>query len=312
MDTPAHLQPVFLVTGGHGLLGSRLVSSLAEHVPGARIIATARRDEPVRWKSANVEAMYGDLRDESLWARFPGEITHVFHTAAVIPWKAEEKYNARLVPDNLLPLGHLIEQSQRWPHLQQVVYTSSISVYAQQAGVPLREDSAQRPANLYGAAKLAGEAFLSCLEARGVGTVALRLSSLYAAGQYEGTVLPIMVRRALNNQGLLIFGDGTRTQDFLHCADAVRAMMLCFQKGARGVYNIGTGRPVTMTELAQTVSRVFADGGAKITYEQARPGDDPGIMLDISKARSELGFEPHIRLESGLRMLKQEMEEIKR
>jgi nucleoside-diphosphate-sugar epimerase len=116
-----------------------------------------------------------------------------------------------------------------------------------------------------------------------------------------------MVNRALAKQDIVIFGDGSRTQDFLHCEDAARALLLCFQKETRGIYNVGSGVPVTMTELSQTISRVLADGKAKIVCQPA--GDQgSGIKLDIGKARRELDYEPQISLERGLEMLKRDIE----
>jgi nucleoside-diphosphate-sugar epimerase len=116
-----------------------------------------------------------------------------------------------------------------------------------------------------------------------------------------------MITRALGQQDLLIFGDGSRTQDFLHVEDAARAILLAFEKQARGVYNVGTGTPVTMTELAQTVSRVFAEGRAQIVYDLDQADGDSGIKLDIGKARRDLGYQPLFQLETGLQQLKREM-----
>lgn len=308
MENVAPLQPVILVTGGHGLLGSHLVPLLVKNVPDARIVVNTRNEK--QHPLQQVETIPGDLQDERLWIKFPDSITHVFHLAAVIPWKAEDKNRASLVTDNVLPLVNLIEQGRRWPNLRQIVYTSSVSVYAQ-TDQRLTEDSLCRPASLYGAAKLRGEQLLSDTDLANVRTVSLRLSSLYAQGQYEGTVLPIMVGRARAKQDIVIFGDGTRTQDFLHCEDAARALLLCFEKEAQGVYNVGTGTPVTMTELAQTASRVFSGGATKISYEPTRADGDPGIKLDISKARRKLNYEPQVQLEQGLRKLKEEMESAK-
>jgi nucleoside-diphosphate-sugar epimerase len=308
MERSELLQPVILVTGAYGLLGSRVVPFLAQNIPGSQIIAAGRKEKD--GANSIASSVFGDLRQEEIWASLPDTITHVVHLAAVIPWKAEDRYKASLVTDNLLPLAHLIEHSQRWPKLQQIIYSSSVSVYAQTSDY-LTEDSAKSPANLYGAAKLAGEALLQAFEARGIRVLALRLSSLYAHGQYQGTVMPIMINRALGQQDLLIFGDGSRTQDFLHCEDAARAILLSLQKQARGVYNVGAGTPVSMTELAQTVSRVFADGKAPITHQLEKADSDPGIKLDISKARHELNYQPLLELEDGLRQLKQEMENIR-
>jgi UDP-glucose 4-epimerase len=295
--------PVILVTGGRGLLGSYVVPLLAKN-QGVEVIVVARGPASPSAPELPVKTITGDLRDATLWARLPDTITHVVHLAAFIPWKPEDKNRARIVIDNLTPLAHLIEHSQRWPHLAQVIYSSSVSVYAPSVEI-LTEDSPKRPQSLYGAAKLAGEQLLKCCEARNVATVSLRLSSLYAPGQYEGTVLPIMVNRAMQKQELLVFGDGARTQDFLHCEDAARAVLLCFQKRARGTYNVGSGTAVTMLELAETVNRVCADGQVKIVQG---PGtdDDPGIRLDVSKARRDLDFHARFQLEEGLRHLQLE------
>ena len=310
MERPELLQTVILVTGAYGLLGSRVVPFLSKNIPGCRMIAAGRKKKQNHGPTSGMISIFGDLREENIWASVPESITHVVHLAAVIPWKAEDRSRASLVTDNLLPLAHLIEHSHRWPNLQQIIYSSSVSVYAQTREY-LTEDSARRPANLYGAAKLAGEELLQAVEARGIRVLSLRLSSLYADGQNQGTVLPIMINRALRQQDLLIFGDGSRTQDFLHCEDAARAILLSFQKQARGVYNVGTGTPVSMTELAQTVSRVFTDGKAQIIHQLDKADSDPGIKLDISKARQELNYEPLNQLETGLQQLKREMESVK-
>ncbi len=238
-----------LITGASGLLGSRAVPLLSRTLPDARIVAVSRNKDYVS-HDARVEAVYGDLRDKELWSRLPDTITHVIHLAAVISWRPEQKLQASIVTDNVLPIANLIEYTQHWPSLHQVIYSSSISVYGPSTEW-LNESSPAQPVNLYGAAKLCGEDLLACFRAKGVRTVSLRFSSLYARGQYEGTVLPIMVNRARQRQDILIFGDGTRTQDFLHCEDAANAILLALQQNANGVYNIGTGTAVTMTQLAK-------------------------------------------------------------
>ncbi len=306
MEHSKSSQLVMLVTGGHGLLGSRVVPLLAQTFPDAEIISVARREHSGFDPLPEVTNLFGDLRDEDFWSQFPSTITHVFHLAAVIPWQVQDRNKASVVTDNLLPVANLIEHSRRWPNLQQIIYSSSVSVYAP-SHEPLTEESLQEPASLYGASKLAGEKLLNCLEPLGIKTVSLRLSSLYGTGQYEGTVLPIMVDRAMSKRPIVIFGDGSRTQDFLSCEDAATAILLSFQKQAKGVYNVGTGTSVSMKELAQAVNEVFTAGATPIVFEPEKADSDPGLKLDINKARQELNFEPRIDLASGLRQLKQEL-----
>lgn len=303
-------QTIILVTGAAGLLGSRVVPFLLQNIPNCRIIAAARSEKSAWTNDPRLQVVLGDLRDEQFWASLPANITHVVHLASVIPRQAEEKNRPDLLLNNLLPLRHLLEHSRHWPNLEQIIYSSSVSVYGQSREF-LIEESPKQPADLYGTSKLAGEELLESLTARDVAAVSLRLSSLYAHGQYQGTVLPLMINRARQKQPLLLFGDGLRTQDFLHCDDAARAILLSFQKRARGVYNVGAGVPTTMAELARTVSHVFTGDTAEIIFERDRADSDSGLKLDISKARRELNYQPLIPLQSGLEQIKQEMNAVK-
>lgn len=303
-------QTTILVTGASGLLGSRVAPFLLRNIPDCRILAATRNQKNVKSNDPRMQIVCGDLREEQIWASLPTNITHVVHLASVIPRHAEEKNSASLLMDNLLPLLHLLKRSRHWPSLEQIIYSSSISVYGQSREF-LIEESPKQPADMYGTSKLAGETLLQSDAAHGIAAVSLRLSSLYAHGQYQGTVLPLMINRARQKQPLLLFGDGSRTQDFLHCDDAALAILLSFQKRARGVYNVGAGSPTTMAELAQAVSHVFTDDTARIVFERDRTDTDSGIKLDIAKARRELNYQPMFSLQSGLEQIKQEMNAVR-
>jgi nucleoside-diphosphate-sugar epimerase len=298
----------FLITGAQGLLGSHLIKLISAELPGCKLVLVQRsKGKGHRKNSSNIKIFHGDLREAKLWNDLPNSITHVFHLAAYIPWNAEEKNKARVVEDNLIPLAHLIEQSQKWLPLEQVIFSSSISVYSRSPAY-LKEFSPKEPLDLYGASKLAGEQLLLCLGIRGVKVVNLRYSSLYAYGQYPGSVLPIMIDRAITNKEILVYGTGKRTQDFLHYSDAARANILAYQAKVNGIFNIGSGVPISMTELAEKISKVFTGGAAKIIHVKEKEDNDPGFKLDISKAKKVLKFRPTVKLEAGLQMIKEKME----
>jgi UDP-glucose 4-epimerase len=304
----ADKEKTFLITGGKGLLGSHLLKIISHELPMCKLILVQRdRVKRRREDDSNIKIFYGDLRDTELWNNLPSSITHVFHLAAYIPWDADEKNRIRVVEDNLAPLAHLIEHSQKWPYFEQVIFSSSISVYAKGLGY-LNENSPKKPSDLYGATKLASEHLLLCLEAMGVKVASLRYSSLYAYRQYQGTVLPIMINRAITKKEILVYGSGKRTQDFLHCNDAARANILAYQAKVNGTFNIGSGVPVSMSELAEKISKVFTGGAAKIIYVREKEDNDPGFKLDISRAKKVLNFRPTVKLEAGLQMIKEEME----
>jgi nucleoside-diphosphate-sugar epimerase len=303
------MQEVFLITGGNGFVASQLVPLLLSEGPDREIIVVSRKQGRVcRLERSGIRYVYGDLKEKSTWAELPRTITHVFHLAAFIPWGSEDRNRSMVAEENLIPIAHMIETSRQWPHLTQVVFSSSVAVYAKSKDV-IREDSLKSPADIYGASKLAGEDLLLCLAARGTAVSALRYSSIYGFGQYQGTVLPVMIKRALQKKEILVFGRGERTQDFVHCADAAFANLLAYRRQSQGIFNIGSGVPISMISLAQLISRIFTDNEAQINLLTEKEDYDPGLKLDISKASRQLGYAPNIAMEEGLRQLKQMMQE---
>jgi nucleoside-diphosphate-sugar epimerase len=311
MTTSSQDRNVILVTGAAGFLGSNVVRTLLDRFPDSQIIATSRSESPELAVSDRISHIYGDLRESNTWETLPATITHVCHLAASIPWSESKKALADVMRDNLLPVENLARQFVRWPNLKQIIYSSSVSVYESTSEL-LTEDSPTQPASVYGQAKLAGEQCLGELNNKGVHTVSLRFSSIYGYGQYPKTVLPIMVARARDKQELRVFGDGKRTQDFIHRSDAARAIAVALEANARGVYNLGSGTATSMLELAQLANKVFAGGRSSILLVPDMVAKDPGIRLDITRAGSDLNYQPLIQLEAGLMFLKQEMETIGR
>ena len=292
---------VFLVTGAGGFLGACLVRFLVRRYPQHLIVATARKKKSGVRAIQGVRWVSGDLRDTAVWKKIPNTITHVFHLAARIPYAAEDRNDSSVLEDNLAPVIHLIKQTGRWKGLEQIIYSSSISVYGTSPKWKL-EGAMLRPAGHYGSAKRIGEELLQSLIPKGIQVACLRLSSMYGPGQYAGTVLPMMLRDARTKGRVRVFGKGLRSQDFLHVEDAVLGLVTALERRAGGVFNIGCGRPVSMLELAGTIRRVF-NGGVKVEQIHAEKESDPGNKIIIRQAQKELGFVPQVSLEEGLRRL---------
>ena len=292
---------VIVITGAGGFLGSRVVPLIRREAPTARVIAVWRAPRNGRPESG-VEIVHGDLRFMRAWRRLPRNVSHVIHLAAMIPWNRRHADRPAIVRDNLAPIANLVQVAAEWPMLRQVVYGSSVSVYAPSAD-RLRESSLTRPQTLYGAVKLAGETLLDVLTSRGVTVASLRYSSLYGAGQYPGTVLPLFADRARRGLPLEVF-NAERVQDFLHAEDAARGTWLACRTGAGGPFNIGAGRSVSMRGLARAILRAFdARGAGRIVEDASSACDHAGLRLDIGRARRELGYQPVVRLDHGLSQL---------
>jgi UDP-glucose 4-epimerase len=179
-----------------------------------------------------------------------------------------------------------------------VINASSISVYPIGATPLLKEDVPPAPSSDYAIGKLAAEHVLSLARSTGARVTSLRLSSLYGPGQPANSVLPLFVARAKAGQPLTLFGNGQRTQDFLHLDDACKGLILAAESTNEGVYNLGSGIATPMAELARIVTSQ-PEWGVPI-QQDPRPDPSPSVRLDVSKAQRDLGFQPSVTLESGL------------
>ncbi|MFX1563063.1 MAG: NAD-dependent epimerase/dehydratase family protein, partial [Promethearchaeota archaeon] len=120
-------------------------------------------------------------------------------------------------------------------------------------------------------------------------------------GDYAG-VISIFIRSALASKTLPIDGDGLQSRDFTYIADVVNANLLASKstKAAGNIYNIGSGKRVTILELARLIKEL-TKSSSNIRHNPERPGDVKHSLANITAAKRDLGFEPIIQLEEGLR-----------
>lgn len=294
-----------LVTGGAGFIGSHLVKRLVE--AGHEVVVL---DDLSRGSLENlgdaleaVEFVRGDVRDLELVRELARGAEAVVHLAALVDVAESAERPSEYFGVNAM--GALsVARAARGASV--LVYASSSAVYGEPRRVPVSEGEEPKPKSPYAASKLAGEAaVLSVAEAAGYRPVVLRLFNVYGPRQsraYAG-VISEFVSRAAAGLPLVIHGDGSQVRDFVHVSDVVRAFELAIERdGASGVFNIGSGRPTSIAELASAVLRL---SGRRLGVVRGppRPGDVRVSVADISRARRELGWEPRVSLEEGLRDL---------
>jgi UDP-glucose 4-epimerase len=192
-----------------------------------------------------------------------------------------------------------------------VVLASSAAVYGDVTELPVRETATLHPLSPYGIDKLGGEHFVHYYSAvHGVPGTALRFFNVYGPRQdprspYSG-VISIFADRAMAGRGLTIFGTGEQTRDFVYVGDVSRAVVrACLSSdGAtssdRAVINIGTGREVTVNELARTIVRLCGDR-SEITHAAQRAGEIARSVAAVERMHDILGLTAETTLEDGLR-----------
>jgi UDP-glucose 4-epimerase len=302
-----------LVTGGGGAIGSNLVDQLvtagAEEIVILDNFVRGRRDN-LAWalEHGNVQLIEGDICDRDLVHDLTRGKDLVFHLAALrITQCAEEP---RLANDVLVNGTFNVIEAAAEHRVRKLIASSSASIYGLAETFPTREDHHPYANDtLYGAAKVYNELLLKSYHAMtGLDYVALRYFNVYGERMdIHGLYTEVLVRwmeRISAGRPPLIFGDGQQTMDFVFIADIARANVLAAASDVTGeTYNIACGTETSLGGLAQMLLKVM---GSDLDVEYGPERAVNGVtrrLADITKARDELGWEPEIDLEEGLRRL---------
>ena len=297
-----------LVTGGAGFIGSELVTQLV--AAGQRVtvldsLVNGRRENLAHLPTGRCTLIVGDVRDEHLAGQLLREHRCVFHLACLgvrhslhAPQETHEVNASATL--SWLRLAHEA-RAKRFVHV------SSSEVYGSAQRAPIDENHPTAPTTVYGASKLAGEAYaLAWHRSWGLPVTVLRPFNAFGPRSHHegdaGEVIPRMVLRALAGQPLAVFGDGSQTRDFTHVTDTARGVALAatLASAIGRIYNLASGREITVLNLARCIAARCGDRAAAIEHHTARPGDVQRLIGDATRARNELGFTAAIGLEAGL------------
>jgi len=171
-----------------------------------------------------------------------------------------------------------------------------------------REDALPNPSSIYAATKLAQEHLAAVFgRVRGVTTAVLRFQNVYGPGQainnpYTG-ILSLFSARIRNGREPLIYEDGKPVRDFVYVDDVVRSIILSLESDFEGaeVFNIGTGRPMTISLVASLLGKSLGGSKASRLTGDFRVGDVRHCLPDLSKSKRVLGYEPTVFFEEGVR-----------
>jgi UDP-N-acetylglucosamine 4-epimerase len=324
VETELQRQPRrWLVTGAAGFIGSHLVGHLlrlGQSVVGLDNFATGKREnlddlrlevgDPA-WERFTLQE--GDIRDfeACLWAS--RDVNHILHQAAMgsVPRSIEDPRTT--CETNAHGFFNMIEAA-RSAKCESFVYASSSSVYGDHPGLPKREVEIGQPLSPYAATKLANEAYAGAwAKSYGMRVAGLRYFNVVGSRQDPqgpyAAVIPRWISSLACSEEPVIFGDGETSRDFCPVENVVQANLLAALApgGHRdSVFNIALGERVTLNELFALLRDGMAALGASCSeieprYEDFRAGDIRHSLADISRARTQLGYEPVVSLAAGLK-----------
>lgn len=291
-----------VVTGGTGFLGKHLQEvAAAEGLRNVRFLGSTDYDltDP-----AEVHRLVREERPDVL-----------IHAAAVCGGiGANRAEPGRFFYANAVMGIHLIEEA-RQGGVQKFVQIGTVCSYPKYATPPFREEDLWNgyPEETNAPYGLAKKMLLAQLQAyrqqygfNGVYLIPVNLYGPYDNFDLETShVIPALIRRfdeaiRLGYDTVTLWGDGSPSREFLHARDAARGIFLAaaFYDDSEPI-NLGTGREITIRELAELVAREVGYTGG-IAWDPSKPNGQPRRQLDTSRARESLGFEPRIPLEDGI------------
>ncbi len=304
MDGPT--QPLCLVTGSAGFIGSQLARRLLDD--GWRVIGvdafTDSYDPSEKRERAAALARHpryrqvaGHLVDLPLSALLQG-VEAVFHLAGRAGVRSSFQQQRSYWRDNVESTVRLVDACRTSQTVQRLVYASSSSVYGN-ATLPFREDAALAPLSPYGHSKLEAERYCLATPREELETVALRYFTVYGPGQRPDMGLRCFAEAALLGRPIRLFGDGTQTRDFTFVTDIVDATYRALGAPAAGLaLNVGGGSRLSLLEVFGLLESL-AGRPLHIQAEPVAPGDVDHTEADLNRARQVLGFEPRVSFADG-------------
>lgn len=294
-----------LVTGGAGFIGSHLVDAFI--AAGHEAIVIDNLATGVR-ENLNPQARFyeADIRDaEAVGQLFAAEKPEVLvHQAAQLDVRrsvADPAYDADV---NIIGTLRLLQAGVE-NGLKKVMFASSGgAIYGDTELMPTPETLSPAPISPYGVSKLTIEHYLHYFHViQGLPYVALRYANIYGPRQNphgEAGVIAIFAERLLRGQQAVVFGDGENTRDYVYVGDVVRANLAALASDRVGAYNVGTGVETTVNDLFDRLNEL-TEAHATRQHAAAKAGEQRRSCLSAALADQELGWQPQVPLEDGLR-----------
>jgi UDP-glucose 4-epimerase len=304
-----------LITGGLGFIGSNLAHELIRQGAHVTIVDSLIPEyggnlwniEPIKDK---VQVNISDVRDQHSMKYLIKEQDYLFNLAGQTSHLDSMNNPFPDLEINARAQLSILEACRHYNPDIKVVFASTRQVYGSPESLPVDERHPLRPVDVNGINKIAGESYhLLYHKVYGIKTSVLRLTNTYGPGMRvrdaRQTFLGIWIKKLLEGEPILVYGDGKQVRDFNYVSDVVNAMLLCAtSESAYGeVFNLGADDPMSLKATAEIMTSLEPNARYEIVQF---PGDLKKIDIgdyysDFRRIRSRLDWRPHVSFEAGIR-----------
>ena len=292
-----------IITGGAGFIGKHLVELLIKKENDITIFdnfSNSKEESVMYLKNLGAKIVKGDIRKIGQINNAMKGHDLVIHLAAKISVEESIKSPSETFQTNVEGTKNVLIACEK-NQIKKIIASSSAAVYGEsEADVKLTEKSKINPISPYGESKVMMENEIKKnTENNDVDYVILRFFNIYGKNQspeYAG-VITKFIKKIEMNQPLEIFGDGMQTRDFISVKDVVNSIYHSIENGKNQIYNIGSGEPITIKQLAKLMI-TLSKKELKINYNEGKKGDIRFSEADVSLAKKELHYLPKYTLES--------------
>ncbi len=291
-----------LITGGLGQVGYHTYSALKSRY---NIIFLDDQSTPKVIPPDDVILIKGKIQDHEIYNNIPN-VDFILHSAAQI--NIDKSVENPIFDANVNILGTIqLLEFARKINVKRLIFVSSAATYGQPQFLPITENHPKNPVSPYGLSKYTAERYvLLYSQLHNLKTSVILPFNIYSSLQKENDpysgVIYRFIKKVKNNESPIIEGDGKQTRDFIHAIDVVKAIELILEneKTTGKIFNIGTGVPTSILELAELIISI-SKKDLSPTFIEPRMGDIRESYASIELAKELLGFSPSIKLEEGLK-----------
>ena len=301
-----------LVTGGAGFIGSNFVRKVFDQtltgfsritVLDKLTYAGSKNNLELVAQNENYSFFHGDICNPSLINSLISEVDAIINFAAESHVDRSIQSSAEFIHTNVTGVQVLLDAIKASNRNIRFVQVSTDEVYGSINAGSWNEDAPLLPNSPYSASKAGGELLARAYHrTHGLDVVITRCSNNYGTHHFPEKLIPLFITNLLEGKKVPVYGTGENVRDWLHVDDHCRGIYAVLMNGKSGdVYNIGGGRELTNNEITSRILEAMGTDHSSIEHVEDRKGHDLRYSVDCTKIKRELGYEPQVKFEDGLK-----------